>query len=67
LFIGFYFNYILSYFITIVNKTDLAPYVGVDLESMESDVALNRKNKPFVFVSNKDKKSLTQILEWIQA
>ena len=51
----------------VVNKTDLAPYVGVDLDSMKSDVAINRKNKPFVFVSNKDEKSLAQIIEWIQA
>ena len=51
----------------VVNKTDLAPYVGVELDSMESDVKINRKNKPYVFISNKDKKSLDQVLEWIEA
>ncbi|WP_121627190.1 urease accessory protein UreG [Poseidonibacter antarcticus] len=51
----------------VVNKTDLAPYVGVDLKSMEEDVKANRKNKPYVFISNKDEKSLAQVLEWIEA
>jgi len=51
----------------VVNKTDLAPYVGVDLDSMENDVKTNRKNKPYVFISNKDEKSLAQVLEWIEA
>ncbi|MBD3830460.1 MAG: urease accessory protein UreG, partial [Arcobacter sp.] len=30
----------------IVNKTDLAPYVEIDLVDMENDVKINRKNKP---------------------
>ena len=51
----------------VVNKTDLEPYVGVDLDSMENDVKTNRKNKPYVFISNKDEKSLTQVLQWIEA
>lgn len=51
----------------VVNKTDLAPYVGVDLVSMKSDVENNRKNKPSVFISNKDKESLNQVVSWIEA
>jgi urease accessory protein len=51
----------------VVNKTDLAPYVGVDLVSMKSDVENNRKNKPSVFISNKDKESLNQVVLWIEA
>ena len=51
----------------IVNKTDLAPYVGVDIESMKSDVKENRKNKPYVFVSNKDESTLTEVKDWILA
>jgi len=51
----------------VVNKTDLAPYVGVDLDSMQEDVKENRKNKPYVFTSNKDDKSLNQVIEWILA
>ena len=51
----------------VVNKTDLAPYVGVDLNSMQNDVKENRKNKPYVFISNKDEKTLNEVLEWIEA
>tara|TARA_R110002033_G_scaffold137842_1_gene176939 strand:+ start:21055 stop:21642 length:588 start_codon:yes stop_codon:yes gene_type:complete len=51
----------------VVNKTDLAQYVGVDLVSMKSDVEKNRKNKPSVFISNKDEKSLNQVVSWIEA
>ena len=51
----------------VVNKTDLAPYVDVDLELMQSDVSNNRKNKPSVFISKKDKESLNQVVDWIEA
>ena len=50
-----------------VNKIDLAPYVDVDLELMRSDVVNNRKNKPSVFISKKDKESLNQVVSWIEA
>ena len=50
----------------VVNKIDLAPYVDVDLELMRSDVANNRKNKPSVFISRKDKESLNQVVSWIE-
>ena len=40
--------------ILVVNKTDLAPYVEIDLKSMESDVKENRKNKPYLFLTRKD-------------
>jgi len=49
----------------VVNKTDLAPYVEIDLESMESDVQENRKNKPYIFLSKKDT-SLSKLQEWIE-
>lgn len=51
----------------VVNKTDLAPYVDVDLELMKSDVLNNRKNKPSVFISKKDPASLNQVVAWIEA
>ena len=50
----------------VVNKIDLAPYVDVDLELMRSDVANNRKNKPSVFISRKEKESLNQVVSWIE-
>ncbi|MDC0932877.1 urease accessory protein UreG [Arcobacteraceae bacterium] len=49
----------------VVNKTDLAPHVEIDLESMESDVKKNRKNKPYIFLSKKDE-SISKLQEWIE-
>ncbi|BCU71617.1 urease accessory protein UreG [Stygiolobus caldivivus] len=37
----------------VVNKVDLAPYVGADLEKMKRDAEKVRKGKPTVFVSLK--------------
>jgi len=51
----------------VVNKTDLAPYVNVDLNSMQDDVKNNRKNKPSLFLTNKDEKSFGKLKEWILA
>ncbi len=33
----------------VVNKVDLAPYVGADLERMRADLAVVRRDKPFLF------------------
>jgi urease accessory protein len=33
----------------VINKTDLAPYVGADLSVMESDARTQRGERPFVF------------------
>ena len=35
----------------VVNKTDLAPLVGADLEAMRYDTRLARGERPFVFLS----------------
>ncbi|KLE05446.1 urease accessory protein UreG [Aliarcobacter butzleri] len=51
----------------IVNKTDLAPYVDIDLVDMENDVKINRKNKPYVFISKKEPQTLNQVVSWIEA
>ncbi|MBF7071401.1 urease accessory protein UreG [Aliarcobacter butzleri] len=51
----------------IVNKTDLAPYVEIDLVDMENDVKINRRNKPYVFISKKEPQSLNQVVSWIEA
>ena len=51
----------------VVNKTDLAQYVDVDLEQMQKDTQNARKNKPFVFVSKKEENSLLKIVEWLEA
>ncbi|MGG3280278.1 urease accessory protein UreG [Paenibacillus solani] len=51
----------------IVNKTDLAPYVGVDLERMESDTKKSRGDKPFVLADIKTKKGLDKVVNWIKS
>ncbi|MFY4743392.1 urease accessory protein UreG [Aliarcobacter butzleri] len=51
----------------IVNKTDLALYVDIDLVDMQIDVKENRKNKPYVFISKKEPQTLNQIVSWIEA
>jgi len=49
----------------VINKIDLAPYVEVDLKSMEKDVLENRKNKPYIFMSKKDQ-SIDKLVSWIE-
>ena len=39
--------------ILVINKTDLAPYVGADLEVMRRDASAQRKENPFFFAQIK--------------
>lgn len=50
----------------IINKTDLAPYVGASLEVMESDTKTFRGVKPFIFTNLKEDKGLDQVVTWIK-
>ena len=50
----------------IINKTDLAPYVGASLEVMESDTKVFRGNKPFVFTNLKEHEGIEQVIDWIK-
>lgn len=49
----------------VINKIDLAPYVGASLEVMESDTKRMRGDKPFVFSNLKEKKGLPEIINFI--
>ena len=51
----------------IVNKTTLAPYVGVDLETMYKDTKKSRGEKPFVFADVKTEKGLQEIISWLKS
>lgn len=50
----------------VINKIDLAPYVGADLEVMERDTKTMRGAKPFVFTNLKTQAGLTTIIEFVQ-
>jgi urease accessory protein len=51
----------------VVNKTDLAPYVGADLERMRADAARGRKDLPTVFADLSRGKGLADILDFLIA
>jgi urease accessory protein len=50
----------------IVNKTDLAPYVGVDVEQMVKDAGDARDGKPVIALSRTDPASVTKLTEWVR-
>ncbi len=51
----------------IINKIDLAPYVGADLDVMESDTLKQRGQRPFVFTDMLRRKGLDRIIAFIEA
>lgn len=50
----------------LINKIDLAPYVGASLEVMENDARRMRKGTPFVFSNLKSGEGLESIVGWIK-
>ena len=49
----------------VINKIDLAPYVGASLEVMERDAGKMRGDKPFVFTNLKTRQGLEQVIDFI--
>lgn len=49
----------------VINKIDLAPYVGASLEVMESDTQRMRAGKPYVFTNLKNDSGLQTVVEFI--
>jgi urease accessory protein len=50
----------------VINKIDLAPYVGASLEVMERDARKMRKGQPFVFTNLVSGEGLPQVINWIK-
>ena len=50
----------------VINKIDLAPYVGADLALMERDAKRMRGKRPFIFTNMKTGEGLDQVIRWIE-
>jgi urease accessory protein len=50
----------------VINKTDLAPYVGASLEVMEADTRRMRPGRPWVMTNLKTKAGLDTVVEFIE-
>lgn len=50
----------------IINKIDLAPYVGANLEVMERDARKMRNGQPFVFTNLMTNQGLDIVIDWIK-
>jgi urease accessory protein len=50
----------------VINKTDLAPYVGADLSVMDRDARMMRGSKPFLFTNLKNREGVAAVVRWIR-
>ncbi len=50
----------------VINKIDLAPYVGADLSVMERDSKRMRGDRPFVFTNLRDGTGAGRVVDWIR-
>lgn len=50
----------------IINKTDLAEFVGASLDQMAEDTKTFRGNRPFTFTNLKTNEGLDNVIEWIE-
>ncbi len=52
--------------ILVINKTDLAPYVGASLQVMDDDSRMMRGKKPFVFTNCKTNEGIDDLVHLIR-
>ena len=50
----------------VINKIDLAPYVGASLEVMDRDSKKMRGERPFVFTNIRGNENVDIVVEWIK-
>jgi urease accessory protein len=51
----------------IINKIDLAPYVGASLEVMEADTKVARGKKPYIFTNLKEDVGVNEVIDWLKS
>lgn len=51
----------------IINKIDLAPYVGANLDVMREDTKVFRKEKDFIFTNLKTDEGVNRVIDWIKS
>jgi urease accessory protein len=51
----------------VINKIDLAPYVGADLGVMERDARRARGERPFVFTNLRTGEGMDRVVGWIES
>ena len=57
---------LVDFSIFIINKTDLAEFVGASLDQMAEDTKTFRGNRPFTFTNLKTDEGLDNVIEWIE-
>ena len=50
----------------VINKIDLAPYVGADLSVMDRDSKKMRGDRPYLFTNIRDFDGTDQVIQWIK-
>jgi urease accessory protein len=50
----------------VINKTDLAPHVGADLEVMRRDSLRMRGERPFLLTSIRQKEGVDEVIHWVR-
>ena len=50
----------------VINKIDLAPYVGASLEVMDRDSRKMRGDRPFVFTNLREDIGLEAVIDWLE-
>jgi urease accessory protein len=50
----------------VINKIDLAPFVGADLGVMERDAKKMRGDKPFIFTNLKENQGLIEVIDFVK-
>lgn len=50
----------------IINKIDLAPYVGASLEVMKTDTEMMRGTRPYILSNLRDEVGVSEIIHWLE-